>query len=179
MTLPTEIETHSRDRVARRVPSNRPHVYGALTSVALAAVLVWLSWNNGGYDTTVRYGATITVWWTVGLGILLGVLPRGRISQAGLIAIELMAAFCAWTFASSLWTSSTERTLEEFNRNALYLGVLVLALIAIRARDLGRVADGLSAGIAVVAMLALASRLFPDSFPTRGSRSSSPGRSRG
>jgi len=154
--------------VTRSVASTRTSVAGAWASVGIAAALVWLAWNNGGYDATVRYGVTIVVWWTLGLGVLLGLLPRARLTQAGLVALELMAALCAWTFASSLWASSAEHVLVEFNRDALYLGVVALALAVARESDLGRVADGLAVGIAVVAMIALASRLFPDPFPTRG-----------
>ena len=97
-----------------------------------------------------------------------GLLPRSRLNPAAIVALGLGAAYCAWTFASVLWASSAERVLVEFDRDLMYLGVVALVLTAVRASELGRVADGLAVGIAVVALLAFASRVYPDPFPTRG-----------
>lgn len=160
--------SHNDKSLALRHSDGTARLSGIIASTGFAAALVWLSWNNGGYDATVRYAVTIAVWWTLGLGVLLGLLPRARLTQAGVIALELLAALCAWTFASVLWAPSAELALVEFNRAAFYLGLVALILTSVRIRDLGRVADGLAIGIAIVALIALASRLYPDPFPTRG-----------
>ena len=152
-------------RLARR---RRRDIAGGLLTCGVAATLIWLAWDNGAYGATARYAVTITIWWVLGLGALLGLFPRTRLGTSALVALGLAAAYCLWTLASLLWASSAERVMVEFNRDAMYLGVLALVLSAVRARELPQLADGLALGIAVVAVIALASRLYPGPFPTRG-----------
>ncbi len=160
--------SHDEPRVARELSVGGPALAGALVSCGVAGLLVLLAWENGGYDATTRYATTIAVWWVLGLGVAVGLLPRSRLNPAAIAALGLGAAYCAWTFASILWASSAERVLVEFDRDLMYLGVVALVLTAVRASDLGRIADGLAVGIAAVALLAFASRVYPDPFPTRG-----------
>src|SRR3954453_8495468 len=133
---------HGESRVAAELSTGRPAAAGVLATCGIAGLLVLFAWENGGYDATTRFAATIVLWWVLGLGVVLGLLPRSRLTPAALVAIGLGAAYCAWTFASVLWASSAERVLAEFDRDAMYLGVVVLVLTAVRAGDLGRIADG-------------------------------------
>ena len=73
-----------------------------------------------------------------------------------------------WTLASALWSPSAEASVAEFNRVLLYLGVFLLVALLARPESAGTWADGLAAGIAAIALVALASRLFPSLFSQRG-----------
>ena len=150
---------HGRSSVARERGARRRGLVTTVVTSAIAGLLVLIAWQNGGYDDTTRYAITIAVWWVLGLGIGLGVLPRSRPSTPALVALGLGAAYCAWTLVSASWATSVEDVLVEFNRDSMYLGVLALAVAAVGVPDIGRVADGLAIGIAIVAVIALASRL--------------------
>ena len=165
----SELATHHDvSRVAPEREARRDRVVGALVPSGIAGLLVMVAWQNGGYDATTRYAITIVVWWILGLGVVLALLPRARLSTPALVALGLGAAYCTWTLVSAFWATSVERVLVEFNRDSMYLGVLALALVSVKAADIRRIGDGLAMGIATVAGIALASRLYPGPFPTRG-----------
>ncbi len=72
-----------------------------------------------------------------------------------------------WTLASSSWSDAPGRALIEFDRALLYL--LVLAFLGLHARGPGHLAVLLrwvGLVIAVTCAVALATRLFPTTFPT-------------
>ncbi len=77
----------------------------------------------------------------------------------------MLAAFAAWTTLAISWSESAERSFAEAGRVAAYLGVLALALAAQRGDAVRRIAIGVAAAIATVAVLALLSRLHPEWFP--------------
>ena len=60
-----------------------------------AALVGYLAFANGGYDTIVRSQVGIAVWWIVLVGAVLGVLP-GRLSAAGWVAVGLLVALTAF-----------------------------------------------------------------------------------
>jgi hypothetical protein len=132
----------------------------------LAFVLpLYLALKGGGYDGIVRGQVGIAVWWAVIVGAAVGVLPVARPTRAAWPMIGLLTAFTAWTLLSTTWSSSSERSVLEAARVATHLGVLVLAVTALR-RDTARHAvNALATAIAVVGGLALLSRLHPSWFP--------------
>jgi hypothetical protein len=89
--------------------------------------------------------------WSAGLAVTTGVL----------------ALFCVWTLASSTWSDAPARAMVEFDRALLYL--LVLAFLGLHARAPGHLAVLLrwvGLVVAVTCAVALATRLFPATFPT-------------
>ena len=117
--------------------------------------------NGGTYGLTSRSSIAIALWWAIGLGAVLGARPLARVPRAGIATILLLGGFAALMAASSLWADSSENAFSEWGRTALYLGVLVLVIVAVPRRQGLRVGDGLALGIAAVGLLALFDRCFP------------------
>jgi hypothetical protein len=130
------------------------------------ALTVYLGLKGGGYDIVVRNEVGVAVWWIVLLGAITGVLPSFRLGRIAWVGLGLLTAFAAWTTLGISWSSSSERSVIEASRVAMYLGVFVLALSMRRAGSLKRTMNGLAAGIGVIAVVALLSRLHPEWFPS-------------
>jgi O-antigen ligase len=147
--------------------------WAAVATWLLGFTLVaYLGVEGGGYDPLVHDQVGIAVWWILLAGLAVGVLPRRPLPPVALAALALLAAFVAWTALSLSWTESGERTFAELARVAGYLGVFALALFA-RGRDGARTMIGaVAAGVVVVAVVGLLSRLHPDWFPTAGQTAS-------
>ena len=130
-----------------------------------AAAIALLALRGGTYDVVARQEAGILIWWVLGFGILLGVLPRSRPDRGVLLPLAALAGLGAWTAASLSWTESDERTLVEVCRVVTYLGLLLLVIAGLDRRTWGAAAAGAVAGALLVAALAAASRLLPGPFP--------------
>ena len=128
-------------------------------------LILYLGLKGGGYDGIIRSEVGIAVWWIVLLGAAVGVLPVARFGRAGWIGIGLIGGFALWTAIGVSWSASAERSVAEVGRIAMYAGVLVLTLAAQGREGLRRTVSGVASGIAVIAVLALLSRLHPASFP--------------
>jgi hypothetical protein len=127
--------------------------------------VVYIALKNGGYDEIPRDEVGMLVWWVLLVGTLVGLLPVVRARTAAWVVVLLLAAFGAWTAISLSWTQSGERTMIEVARVATYLGFLVLGTALVR-RGYGRqLVYGVTAGIAVVVVLAALQRMEPNWFP--------------
>src|SRR5215211_509283 len=136
----------------------------ALT-VAVAGVTFWLAYDNGAYGLVSRTSAGVVLWWTIAAGLVAGLWPRAPVGRPALLAGGLLTLFAAWTAMSIDWAPSAEKTFEEFDRVSLFLAVFVLVVLAAPRASAGRWADGLTVAIPAIAMLALATRVFPGAFP--------------
>ena len=133
----------------------------AALPLAVAAALAAVAFSGGGYALGVRNPVGIAVWWTAGLAVALGVWPRARVPRPALLSVGLLGALAALAAVSVAWADSAESAVEEAGRNAIYAGVLLLVVLAARRGSAARWADGCAAGIAVVGLAALSSRLLP------------------
>jgi hypothetical protein len=124
------------------------------------ALVVVVGFSGGGYDVVFRGEVGIAVWWIVLVGAAFGLvgLPGTRLAQGGL---GLAALLVGWTVLSLGWTESLDRTWSEVARVLSYAGVLVLALAVLRAAPARLVVAGAACGVAVVALVAVLSRLEP------------------
>src|SRR4051812_32388623 len=165
-----------------RLPA-RPRLSGAACE-RLPAVIAWalpfvlvlyLGLEGGGYDAIVRSQVGIALWWVVLAGVVVGALPASRIGRRGWVGIGLLAAFAAWTSLGIGWSESSERSVTELGRVAMYLGVLVLALGLRRPGTARHAVNGLSVAVAVVAGVAVLSRLQPEWFPANETAGFLPG----
>jgi hypothetical protein len=128
-------------------------------------LVVYLGLKGGGYDPLVHDQVGIAVWWIVLAGALVGALPRQRLNPLAWVTLGLLAAFALWTTLSLGWTESDEQTFADLARVATYLGVLALALLARGPGALRQTIAAMGAGIAVIALVGLLSRLHPSWFP--------------
>lgn len=139
----------------------------ALATWALAGGLVlYLALDGGGYDLVVRSQVGVIVWWTVLVGAAWGLLPVARLTRAAWVSLGLFGGFVVWTAIASTWSLSSANSLAELSRVASYLGVLLLAVAIHRDREsaVRHTLHAIAVAVAVVAGLALLSRLRPSLF---------------
>jgi hypothetical protein len=128
-------------------------------------LVVFLGLNGGGFDPIVRDQIGIAVWWGVLLGLAVGALPLNRLRYGSWLALGLLAAYVGWVALSCIWTDATHNTVEDVGKVVTYLGVFSLALSIRGEKGARRMVSALGAGIAVIAIVALTSRLHPDWVP--------------
>jgi O-Antigen ligase len=128
-------------------------------------LIVYLGLKGGGYDAVIHDRVGIAAWWAVLALVLAGAIPRLRPSPLVWTALGLFGAFTVWTALSLIWTESTERTAADLARLSGFLGVFALTLFAAGAGNARRIVSAVGAGAAVVAGVALLSRLHPSWFP--------------
>jgi hypothetical protein len=146
----------------------------AVVFAAVAAAVVFYALRGGTYDLVLRQEAGVAIWWTIALGFAIGVLPRAR--PARLLAVPLagFATLVLWTALAHGWTESDERTTAELARTVHHAGVLLLALCLLGPRTWSAAIGGALTGMGIVCALAVASRLYPGSFPADAVRENFP-----
>ena len=128
-------------------------------------LVLYLALEEGGYEAVTRGEVGIALWWIVLVGAAVGVLPAARIGRAGWIGLGLLAVFALWTGLGVAWSESAERSVAEFGRVAMLLGVFVVALSVQRQGAARRTVAAVASATAVVAILALLSRMEPNWLP--------------
>lgn len=137
----------------------------APTWLLCVGLIVFLGLKGGGFDPLVHDQVGIALWWIALVGVLAGALPRSRSSPLALAALALLAAFVVWTALSLAWTESVDRSSEELALVATYLGIFALALGTRAGEEAQRFVSAVAAGIVIVSIVALLSRLHPGWFP--------------
>jgi len=141
---------------------------GSLSAAIIAAgSVIAVSFDNGGFSVASRSSVGIAVWWALSLGVAVGVWNLRDLPRAATVTAGLLVVFAVISAASMAWASSGERAYEEFTRVLLYIGIFLLAALAVRRSAVVRTTDGLAWGLAVVVIAALASRVFPELVDTR------------
>ncbi len=125
----------------------------------------YLGLSGGGFDILVSGQVGIAVWWILLLAVAVGALPRQRPGTLALCLLGLLAAFVLWTGLSLRWTESTEKTAIDLARVASYLGIFALGLSSGGGENRRHLVNAVGAGIVLVAIIALLSRLEPSWFP--------------
>jgi O-Antigen ligase/Tetratricopeptide repeat len=147
------------ERSSESVPLRAAWLVPVLPGVAAAVLVASLGLSHGGYFPT-AWGPTTLAFLAVA-ALALVVRPRSRLGLRELAIPGLLLAYMCWALASSLWGSSTE-AVPEVQRALVYVtGSLAFALVVRRATVAGFVV-GIWAGICVVAVYALGTRLFPE-----------------
>lgn len=146
---------------------------GVTLIVGLAVFLV--GYAHGIYGVESRSTVGIVVWWTVALGVGLGLWSAVRLPRAAFLAGGLLAAFTLLTLVSASWASSAERAFDDFARDAVYVGVFTLVVLVSSRGQLGRWVDGIALGATAVALIGLASRLIPEVVHQESAYGSLPG----
>ncbi len=126
---------------------------------------VYLGLKGGGFDPLVDDQVGIAAWWVLLFAAGVAALPRLRLGPLAWLGFGLLAGFVIWTGLSLTWTESTEKTAADLARVATYLGVFALALGSRDSKTSSRLVSAVAAGIAVVSLIGLLSRLHPAWFP--------------
>ncbi len=145
--------------------------------VSWAAVAIWLlcfalvaylGIEGGGYDALVHDQVGIAVWWILLATVAVGALPRRRPGELAWITLGLFAAFTIWTALSLGWTESADKTSADLARVLGYLGIFAIAILSRGFRESQRLIGAVAAGISLVFLIGLLSRLHPAWFPSAG-----------
>lgn len=129
-------------------------------------LIVYLGMRGGGFDPLVSDKAGVVIWWIVLAGLLVGAFPRRRLGVPAWAAAALLLGFLAWTALSLAWTDSSGNTSAEIARVSTYLGVFVLGMAIRGAHGVRQMVAAIGAAVAVLAVIALLSRLHPAWFPS-------------
>jgi hypothetical protein len=130
--------------------------------LAPALLIVGLALSGGGYAIGARHTAGLAVWLVVVALLVLGAASTATLARPAYWSAGLIGALALLSAISSLWSGSTELSLVEADRVLVYLGFFLAAfLIAQTNERRQRFAEGIAIGVALVALLALGSRLLP------------------
>jgi hypothetical protein len=143
----------------------------AAAAVCLLSGPTVLAFFSGGYYAEPRVIAAIVAWILVLALALVGPAPVPR-SRAGWAAVAGLGLLTAWTAISIGWAPLAGPAVEDAERLALYLGVLLAAIGTLRSPMARRALEpALAAGATVVLGYGLAGRLLPDLVVLAHSRS--------
>ena len=150
---------HALESDRADAPSATARIVSALPGIAAALVITALGFADGGYFAT-AWGPATLVFLAFAVTALL-VRPQAHLGLRMLAMPALLGLLVIWTLASSAWGSSSE-VVPEVQRTLMYVSAaLALGLVLRRGATTG-VLIGLWAGIPVVCLYALATRLFPE-----------------
>ena len=131
------------------------------------ALIVFTGFNAGGYFPGTPAVVAIVLTQVLLVRILQARRPFEGIAPVTLVAVAALGAYAGLTLASALWSHATGRALIEFDRAWSYLLVLLLfATVRATQANLRWLLRGLTAGIAIVCVAGLATRLVPDVLHT-------------
>ena len=114
-------------------------------AAAVCVVVFAVAYDDGGYALTSWSTVAVAVWWTIGVGVAVGVWPRARVTRAAVVPGALLAAFAGWNLASTAWSSSAEDAFAEEGIR----GIRIYRRPGHRFGDLRRGADRAGAVLAV------------------------------
>lgn len=130
--------------------------------IAPLLLVVGLALAGGGYDVSDRHVAGLATWLVVIVLLAFGVASRATLERPLYVSAGLIGGLAFLCAISSFWSGSVELSVIEAGRVLVYLGLFLVAfLIAQTSERRQRFAEGLTIAIALVALLALASRLLP------------------
>lgn len=133
--------------------------------LVVAAAIFFLSYANGGFDTTTRAYAAIAAWWLIGVGAALGIgAGSARLSRTAIAVPVIAGLFAVWTLVSMAWAPDRERAFAQFAQVSLCVAVLVFGLFLARVVPTSFLVGGIALAISAIAVVALVSRLFPSTF---------------
>jgi O-antigen ligase len=133
--------------------------------LAPIALIGALALTGGGFSLSSRHIAGLIVWLIVVGLLVLGVAGRALLAKPFYWASGLLLGLAIWSAISSLWSGSVELSVTEADRVLVYLGVFLAAfLLAQTTQRRQRFGEGIAIALALLAILALATRLLPHVF---------------
>jgi hypothetical protein len=118
--------------------------------------------RGGSYAIVDRGEMFVLIWWVIGIGSLVGALPRAMLTPSARVAVIAGLALALWMAIALAWTESAERTVVELGRALGYTGLLVLLVWTFGNREWRLAVVAVTAVAVLVCAVALASRLAPD-----------------
>jgi hypothetical protein len=153
---------------ARRAPLES---VGWVALVLLApAALLYLSFNAGGYFPSAPGFVAIVLAQALVLRTTLAARPFEGFDRTLAVPLLGLTLYAAFQLASVLWAHATAHALDSFSRTLLYVLALVLfGSVRYTRERIGWLLRAVVAGLAVVCLVGLISRVLPHTWPTAGS----------
>ena len=137
--------------------------------------------SAGGFRPTTWAWTALLSWWIA----VIALIGKRRLAL-GLLDLTTIAgilAFTGWFALSAVWSQSVPSTLDATIRFVAYAGLVVAALLVVERTTVPHLVGGVTAGIGILALYALGTRVLPDRLgelqPRRRlTRTGSPCRSR-
>lgn len=140
-------------------------VFDGVVLLVPGALTVYLSFQAGGFFPAAPAFAAICLVVVLVLRVTLADRPFAGFGWPLGVATAALALYAGWILASATWSQGSARTLIEFDRALVYLLALVIFGSIPRSSDRLRwIVRGLAAGIVVVAVASLLTRLYPATF---------------
>ncbi len=142
-----------------------------MVAIAVAVAATVLAFNYGGYGSEYTSAAAVLLWITTIVGLGTAILPRSGIGYPGLIAAGLLLGLTCFTAASISWAADAGLAYARTVQMLAVSGTFIVILLFSRQDEGKGWLWGLTAGLAVVVVLAAFSRFIPvigdDSESTR------------
>jgi hypothetical protein len=148
--------------IDRAVPGwgTRTTRLAAGSSSALA--VLGLAAAGGGYFPSAWGWISLVALWAAAIGLLLG---EPHVTRADVAFQMLLGLFVTWVGVSASWSSSTP-AFRELERDVAYLAVAFAALVLLRRTNATLILGGIWAGVSLLSLYSLATRLFPNRIGT-------------
>jgi hypothetical protein len=141
-----------RNSITRRGSGAVPLLLGFLPVALLGS-------TQGGYFPTAWGWAALGLLWPAGIALVLR--SSVRVSRSECAFVLAWLALGGWIALSLVWSQDLPQTVLEVERVLVYVAA-VWAIVAVAERDQARlVLGGALAGISVIALFSLGTRLFP------------------
>src|SRR5438128_60115 len=141
-----------------------------LVATLAATVAAALAFDDGGYFPPAWGWSALALFWVAGLTLFLR--DRFSLGRLELAMLGSFAGFVAWVALSATWSSSTERSILEAQRDLVYLGGLLAVLLLARGRPVTELLVAVCGAALVTSAFALTDFFF--SARGAGSRLSEP-----
>jgi hypothetical protein len=147
---------------SQNIPRSR--LFEVIGVLLAAGAIVAIGVDSGSYSIEPREVIATLVWWTLGLGVLTGLLPRASVPPSVWAIGLLVTVFGVLCALSAFWAASAEKAFIEADRAWLYAGVFLLVIFVSPVGSVLSWARATALGTTTVALVALVSRLFPHLF---------------
>ncbi|HEY2569860.1 MAG TPA: hypothetical protein VGI27_00220, partial [Solirubrobacteraceae bacterium] len=144
---------------------------GWIALVLLApATLAYLSFKAGGYFPSANGLVAIVLAQALLLRTTFAARPFEGFSRTLAVPLVALALYAAWQLVSVSWAHATARALDSYDRTLVYLLALALfGSVRYTASRLQWLLRAVFAGLAVVCLIGLVSRVLPHAWPTSAS----------
>ncbi|MGO9448809.1 MAG: O-antigen ligase family protein [Solirubrobacteraceae bacterium] len=141
----------------------------ALLGLAPAA-LVYLSFNAGGYFPSASGYTAIVLTGALVLRTTLAERPFEGLSRTLAVPLVALTLYAAWELISALWAHATARVLDSYDLTLLYvLALCLFGSVRCTRERLSWLVRTVFAGMVLVCLIGLISRVLPHAWPTASS----------
>lgn len=139
--------------------ATRDRVEGTAAAAVSFAVVLLYALRGGSFDLLRWAESGVAIWWTIAVGLAVGVLPRAGASRLTGSVAAAFSLLAGWFLLAHGWTESDERTTTEFVRVLHHLGLVLLPALLLSRRTWTWAVFGAMLGGVAVVLVALGSRL--------------------